>query len=220
MTHTSYAGLAGPRGVDHRWRQRHRRGLRARLRRPRAPASPSSTSMPQPAGRWRGSGGAAGPRRCSCRATCSTSTPCAPPWRGPRNARRCRGAGQQRRQRPTPGARRGDAGRVRLDDRRQPQARLLRRASRGAADAGARRRLDHQHEVDRLDARRAGAAGLCAAKAAIVGFTNSLARDGRPRPHPRQRHRARHGDHRAAAPPVVPDEQQIAECARVRPCPT
>ena len=58
------------------------------------------------------------------------------------------------------GAGGGDADRVRLDGRRQFQARLVCRASGGAADAGPRRRLDHQHVIDRLDARRAGAAGL------------------------------------------------------------
>jgi NAD(P)-dependent dehydrogenase (short-subunit alcohol dehydrogenase family) len=41
-----------------------------------------------------------------------------------------------------------------------------------------------------------------AAKAAIVGFTNSLARR-RTRPHPRQRHCAGHGYHGTPASPVV-----------------
>ena len=80
---------------------------------------------------------------------------------GPRRTRRRRGAGQQRRQRPAPGAVGGDAGTIRLADRRQPQARVLRGAGGGAADAGARRRFDHQHVVGGVDAGRAGAAGLC-----------------------------------------------------------
>ena len=50
---------------------------------------------------------------------------------------------------------RGDAGTIRLVDRRQPQACVLCSASGGAADAGARRRFHHQHVVGGVDARRA-----------------------------------------------------------------
>ena len=94
--------------------------------------------------------------------------------------------------------------RIRLDDRRQPQARLLRRASGGAADAGARRRFDHQHVVDRMDARRAGAAGLRRGEGGDRRLHQLAGPAGRTRPHSRQRHCARHGDHRAPAPALVP----------------
>ena len=159
-------------------------------------------------------------RHCSWRATCSTSTPCAMRWRRSGHARRCRGASQQRRQRPAPGIVRGDARTIRLDDRCQPQARLLRGASGGSADAGTPRRFDHQHVVHRMDARRTGAAGLCGGEGGDRRLHQFAGPAGWARPHTRQRHRARHGDHGAPAPAMVPrTSRRSTSFVHVRPFP-